>query len=65
MKKWWFSIVCYLMAVLLPIYTIVATLFFDEELLFLSLVLISCICPTLMFIVIGVANQPQKNKDKQ
>lgn len=65
MKKWWFSIFCYLMAVLLPIYTIVATLFFDEELLFISLVLISSICPTLMFIVIGVANQPQKeNKDK-
>ena len=62
MKKWWFSILCYLMAIIFPIYTVIAITLFDEELLFHTLVLTSCITPVLMFIVIGVANQPRKGK---
>lgn len=59
-KNWFFSIFCYAMAILLPIYTIIAMMLFEEELLLYTLFTFSCITPSLMFIVLGVANQPKK-----
>ena len=65
MKKWWFSIFCWFFALVLFVYVIIAINLFDEELLFYTLVLMSCITPTLLITIIGLANMPRKeNKDE-
>ena len=65
MKKWWFSIVCWVIALAFPIYTIIAIGLFDEETLFYTSILMNCITSSSIFLVIGVANQPRKeNKDE-
>ena len=64
LKKWWFSIVMWLFAIILFVYTIVAINIYDEELLFYTLVLTSCITPTLLFIVIGIGNMPKKGEEE-
>ena len=65
LKEWWFSIFCFVMAIVIPIYTIIAINLFEEELLIYLLVLLSCITPSLMFIVLGVANQPKKESKNE
>ena len=64
LKKWWFSIVMWLFAILLFAYTIVAINVFDEELLFYTLILTSCITPTLLLFVIGIGNMPKKGEEE-
>ena len=65
MKKWWFSIVCYIFAVSLTIYSLVGAWFLDDDIWWKSTQIISMLSSMLLLIIIGVANQPQKNKDKR
>lgn len=64
-KNWFFSIFCYSMAIAFPIYTIIAMMLFDEELLFYTLVMFSCIAPSLMLVIFGIANQPKKDNKNE
>ena len=64
-KNWWFSIVCYIVAVLLAIYSIVGAWFLDDETWWMATQIISTLSSCLLLIIIGVANQPRKeNKDE-
>ena len=63
LKSWWFSIVMWLFAIFIPTWTIIIINLFDEDLIFLTMVLISCITPTLMLIGIGAAHMPRKEKE--
>jgi len=60
MKKWWFSILCFLASILIPTCTVLALLTHEEEYILYTLVLNSCIAPALLLIIIGVANTPKK-----
>lgn len=60
MKKWIFSILCYLMALALPIYTSIVVNLRDEDFIFLTMVFMSSIAPALMFIILGIISQPRK-----
>lgn len=60
MKKWWFSIVCYVVAVLLATYSIVGAWFLDDESWWITTQIISTLSSCLLLIIIGVANQPKK-----
>ena len=62
MKKWWFSIVCYITAVLLAIYSIVGAWFLDDEVWFMTTQIISTLSSCLLLIIIGGVNQPRKEK---
>lgn len=65
LKKWWFSILMWLFAAFIEIYTIIAINLYDEELLFFTLILLSSITPTMMLTVIGFLTLPRKeNKDE-
>lgn len=60
LKKWWFSILMWLFAAFIQIYTIIAINLYDEELLFLTLILSSSITPTLILVIIGFSALPIK-----
>ena len=65
MKKWWFSIVMWAFAITILVYVIIAVNLFEEELLFYTLILLSCIIPVMLLTVIGFAEMPRKeNKDE-
>lgn len=65
LKKWWFSILMWLFAAFIQIYTTISVNLYDEELLFLTLILLSSITPTLMLVIIGCSALPRKeNKDE-
>lgn len=65
MKKWWFAIVCYIVAILLAIYSVVGAWFLDKEIWWMTTQIISMLSSCLLLIIIGVANTPRKeNKDE-
>ena len=65
MKKWWFSIVCYISAILLAMYSIVGAWFLDDYVWFMTTQIISTFSSALLLIIIGVISQPRKeNKDE-
>ena len=64
-KKWWFSIVMWIFAITILVYVIIAINLFEEELLFYTLILLSCVTPVMLLATIGFVNIPQKeNKDE-
>ena len=65
MKKWWFSIVCYVVACILIIYPIVGAWFLDDEVWFVTTQIISVSSSSLLLIIIGVANQPRKENEDE
>ena len=65
MKKWWFSIVCYISAVLLAMYSIIGAWFLDDYVWFMTTQIISTLSSALLLIIIGVVNQPRKGKKDQ
>lgn len=60
LKKWWFSIVMFIFAITILVYVIIAINLFEEELLFYTLILLSCITPVMLLTLIGFANIPKK-----
>ncbi len=64
MKKWWFSIICWVVAIGLGIYSLIALIWFDNDLFFRTTQIISSLSSILLLIIIGVANQPQKENKK-
>ena len=65
MKKWWFSIAMWVFAITILVYVIIAINLFEEELLFYTLILLSCVTPVMLLAIIGFANLPRKdNKDE-
>ena len=62
MKKRWFSIVCYITAILLAIYSFVGFWFLDDKTWFMTTQMISLLSSLLLLIIIGVANQPKKEE---
>ena len=65
MKKCWYSIVCYIVAILLSIYSIVGAWFLDDETWWIATQIISILSSCLLLIIIVVANMPRKeNKDE-
>lgn len=64
MKSWWFSIVCYIGAVLLAAYSLVGAWFLDDEVWWMTTQIISTLSSCLLLIIIGLANTPKKeNKE--
>lgn len=61
MKKWWFSIICYVMACILLLFPIVGAWFLDYESWWVTTQIISVLSSCLLLIIIGVANQPRKD----
>ena len=61
MKKWWFSVCCWIVAVGFTIYAVV-TMFVDEEIFFYTTQLISVLGPVLLLITIGMACAPKKGE---
>ena len=64
LKKSWFSFVCYITAILLAIYSIIGAWFLDDETWWMTTQIISTLSSCLLLIIIGVANQPRKEKQK-
>ena len=62
MKKWWFSIAMWLLSIILLVYVIIAINLFEEETLFYTLILLSCMTPVILMTIIGFANMPKKEK---
>jgi len=62
MKKWWFSIFCWIVAVSITIFSVVM-LFVDEEQFYMSTQMFSVLSPALLLIIIGSINKPRKEKD--
>ena len=62
MKKWWFSIAMWIFALTILIYVIIAIKLFEEELLFYTLILLSCVTPVTLLTIIGFAEMPKKEK---
>lgn len=65
LKKSWFSLICYITAILFEIYCLVGAWFLDDEIWWMTTQIISTLSSCLLLIIIGVANQPRKeNKDE-
>ncbi len=65
LKKWWFSIAMWIFALTILVYVIIAVNLFEEELLFYTLILLSCVTPVMLLTVVGFANMPKKeDKDE-
>ncbi|MBO7716022.1 MAG: hypothetical protein J6S85_20830 [Methanobrevibacter sp.] len=65
LKKTWFSLLCYISAILLAAYSLVGAWFLDDEIWWMTTQIISTLSCCLLLIVIGVANMPRKeNKDE-
>lgn len=62
LKKSWFSLICYITAILLLIFSIVGAWFLDDETWWMATQLISTLSSVLLLIIIGVANQPREEK---
>ena len=60
-KKWWFSILCFVTAIAITIYCTII-MFIDNDLFVRSTMLISSLTASLVIIVIGAANQPKNEK---
>lgn len=64
-KNWWFSIVMWIFAITIFVYVTIAINFFEEELLFYTLILLSSITPVMLLTIVGFATMPKKeNKDE-
>lgn len=66
LKKSWFSLICYITAILLATYSIVGAWFLDDEIWWMTTQIISTLSSCLLLIIIGIANQPRKeNKENE
>lgn len=63
-KNWWYSIAMWFFAITILVYVIIAINLFEEDLLFYTLILLSCVTPVMLLTMVGFANIPRKdNKD--
>lgn len=63
MKKWWFSILCYVCAIAITLFIVVGNFTIGNIDDYINILLIlSSLSPILLLIIIGVANQPRKDK---
>ena len=65
LKKSWFSLICYITAVLLATYSIVGAWFLDDEIWWMTTQIISTLSSCLLLIIIGVANMPKKESEDE
>ena len=63
MNKWWFTILCWVLAAGIMIYANII-LFIDEKQFTFFAQFASIVVLALMLFVIGVINSPKKDKDK-
>ena len=61
MRKWLFSIICYITAILLATYSLVGAWFLDDEAWWMTTQIFSVISSSLLLIIIGEANRPRKD----
>lgn len=61
MKKWLFSIVMWFIAVFIVVFLIIAIIFFEEQLLFKILIILSCFTPAI-FMSLGLIGIPDKDE---
>lgn len=64
-KKWWFSIAMWIFAITILVYVMIAINLFEEELLFYTLILLSCVTPVMLLTIVGFANIPQKENKNE
>ena len=64
-KKWWFSIAVWFFAITILVYVIIAINLFDEDLLFYTLILLSCVTPVTLLTLIGFAEMPRKENKNE
>lgn len=62
MKKWWFSIVMFIFALIILVYGIVMLCLGEIELFYQGGILASYSILTLIVLLIGFANMPRKEK---
>ena len=62
-KNWWFSILCFAVALGISIFVFIGNILLvsDDDFIY-ALLVINCLSPVLLLIIIGVANQPKKEK---
>ena len=65
LKKSWFSLICYMTAVLLAIYPIAGAWFLDSKSWWMTTQIISTLSSCLLLIIIGVANMPKKESEDE
>ena len=62
-KNWWFSILCFIIAIGLSIFVFIGNILFVSDDDFIdTLLIIDSLSPSLLLIIIGVACQPKKEK---
>lgn len=64
-KNWWFSIAAFLFAIGLTVYIIISSVVEDYDYFILILLLISALTPILIFLLLGFANIPRKEKQDE
>lgn len=62
MRKWWFSIFCFIVAILISIWSVVALFILDNWDYIMTMTLLGGLSPCLLLIIVGVANTPNKEK---
>lgn len=62
MRKYLFSIICFIIAVSIPIYLLLAPLWVDRETFIYTTSVIGSFTTSLLLIVVGAANMPRKEK---
>ena len=65
LKKWWFSLFMYSVALLIIAYMIIMWFLNEEEYFFVGGIACSCIIAFLICITIGISNQPNKEKTNE
>lgn len=64
-KNWWFSIAMFLFAMGLTLYIIISSAIEDYDGFILTLLLISAFTPILIFLLLGLASIPRKEKENE
>lgn len=66
LKKWWFSILMFVIAIALTLYIIIGTftLINDDDFVY-TMLLVSSSSPVLILLLIGVLGMPRKEKNDE
>ena len=64
MKKYLFSVICFVIAVSIPIYLLLAPLWVDNETFIYTASVIGSFTTSILLMVVGMANMPRKEDNK-
>ena len=62
MKKWLFSIFCYVAALIVTLFAVLGYWILEEETYIYVILMVNALSPTLILIIIGIVNSPRKEK---